>query len=133
MGAEQVSGSRTLVGEREERRERIIGDGEGSREGLREGVVWWAKERASSSRAEGGTEVQCETSRRARSTNLALTYSCKRSARASLERLHCRWGEVAVKPIRRGSVDSSLRMSKVEWEIEVLRVLRVRHPFLFRP
>ena len=45
--------------------------------------------------------------------------------------LHCQWGEeVAVKLIRRGSVDSSLRMSKVEREIEVLRV---RHPFLFRP
>ena len=65
MGVKQVSGSRTLVGEREERRERIIGDGEGSRGGLREGVVWWAKERASSSRAEGGPEVQCETSKEA--------------------------------------------------------------------
>ena len=45
--------------------------------------------------------------------------------------LHCQWGEeVAVKLIRRGSVDSSLRMSKVEREIEVLRV---QNPFLFRP
>lgn len=37
--------------------------------------------------------------------------------------LHCQWGEeVAVKLIRRGSVDNSVRMSKVEREIEVLRV-----------
>lgn len=38
--------------------------------------------------------------------------------------LHCQWGEeVAVKLIRRGNVDSSVRMSKVEREIEVLKVL----------
>jgi protein-serine/threonine kinase len=37
--------------------------------------------------------------------------------------LHCQWGEeVAVKLIRRGNVDSTVRMSKVEREIEVLRV-----------
>jgi hypothetical protein len=37
--------------------------------------------------------------------------------------LHNQWGEeVAVKLIRRGSVDSSVRMSKIEREIEVLRV-----------
>lgn len=37
--------------------------------------------------------------------------------------LHSEWGEeVAVKLIRRGSVDSSARMIKVEREIEVLRV-----------
>ena len=43
--------------------------------------------------------------------------------------LHCQWGEeVAVKLIRRGSVDSSLRMSKVEREIEVLRVRRPSFP-----
>ena len=37
--------------------------------------------------------------------------------------LHNQWGEeVAVKPIRRGSVDSSVRMSKIEREIEVLQV-----------
>ena len=37
--------------------------------------------------------------------------------------LHMQWGEeVAVKLIRRGNIDSSLRMSKVEREIEVLRV-----------
>lgn len=37
--------------------------------------------------------------------------------------LHCQWGEeVAVKLIRRGNIDSSVRMSKVEREIEVLRV-----------
>jgi hypothetical protein len=37
--------------------------------------------------------------------------------------LHGDWGEeVAVKLIRRGSVDSTVRMSKVEREIEVLRV-----------
>lgn len=37
--------------------------------------------------------------------------------------LHGQWGEeVAVKLIRRGSVDNSVRMSKVEREIEVLRV-----------
>ncbi|KAF8318003.1 hypothetical protein DL93DRAFT_489112 [Clavulina sp. PMI_390] len=39
--------------------------------------------------------------------------------------LHSDWGEeVAVKLIRRGSVDSSARMTKVEREIEVLRVSR---------
>ena len=38
--------------------------------------------------------------------------------------LHNRWGEeVAVKLIRRGNVDGTLRMSKVEREIEVLKVL----------
>jgi hypothetical protein len=37
--------------------------------------------------------------------------------------LHGQWGEeVAVKLIRRGNIDSSVRMSKVEREIEVLRV-----------
>lgn len=37
--------------------------------------------------------------------------------------LHNQWGEeVAVKLIRRGSVDSSVRMSKIEREIEVLQV-----------
>ena len=37
--------------------------------------------------------------------------------------LHCQWGEeVAVKLIRRGNVDTAVRMSKVEREIEVLRV-----------
>jgi len=37
--------------------------------------------------------------------------------------LHNQWGEeVAVKLIRRGSVDSSVRMSKIQREIEVLRV-----------
>jgi hypothetical protein len=37
--------------------------------------------------------------------------------------LHNQWGEeVAVKLIRRGSVDSSVRMSKIEREIEVLKV-----------
>lgn len=37
--------------------------------------------------------------------------------------LHMQWGEeVAVKLIRRGNIDSSIRMSKVEREIEVLRV-----------
>jgi len=37
--------------------------------------------------------------------------------------LHSQWGEeVAVKLIRRGNVDNSVRMSKVEREIEVLRV-----------
>lgn len=37
--------------------------------------------------------------------------------------LHGSWGEeVAVKLIRRGNVDTSVRMSKVEREIEVLRV-----------
>ena len=38
--------------------------------------------------------------------------------------LHNRWGEeVAVKLIRRGNVDGTVRMSKVEREIEVLKVL----------
>ena len=37
--------------------------------------------------------------------------------------LHCQWGEeVAVKLIRRGNVDSAVRMSKIEREIEVLKV-----------
>ena len=37
--------------------------------------------------------------------------------------LHSDWGEeVAVKLIRRGSVDNALRMSKVEREIDVLKV-----------
>jgi protein-serine/threonine kinase len=37
--------------------------------------------------------------------------------------LHSLWGEeVAVKLIRRGNIDTSVRMSKVEREIEVLRV-----------
>ncbi|KAF8335863.1 uncharacterized protein EI90DRAFT_267538 [Cantharellus anzutake] len=41
--------------------------------------------------------------------------------------LHCDWGEeVAVKLIRRGSVDNALRMSKVDREIDVLKV--IRHP-----
>ncbi|KAE9400840.1 Pkinase-domain-containing protein [Gymnopus androsaceus JB14] len=41
--------------------------------------------------------------------------------------LHNTWGEeVAVKLIRRGNVDSAVRMSKVEREIEVLRTLK--HP-----
>ncbi|KIK32363.1 hypothetical protein CY34DRAFT_69010, partial [Suillus luteus UH-Slu-Lm8-n1] len=36
--------------------------------------------------------------------------------------LHSQWGEeVAVKLIRRGNIDTSVRMSKVEREIEVLR------------
>lgn len=40
--------------------------------------------------------------------------------------LHMQWGEeVAVKLIRRGNIDSSIRMSKVEREIEVLRVRRL--------
>lgn len=46
--------------------------------------------------------------------------------------LHMQWGEeVAVKLIRRGNIDTSARMSKVEREIEVLRVRRclLRHPF----
>ncbi|KAI5993343.1 hypothetical protein EDD15DRAFT_935257 [Pisolithus albus] len=38
--------------------------------------------------------------------------------------LHHKWGEeVAVKLIRRGNIDTSVRMSKVEREIEVLRML----------
>lgn len=37
--------------------------------------------------------------------------------------LHVQWGEeVAVKLIRRGNIDSAVRMSKIEREIEVLRV-----------
>jgi len=37
--------------------------------------------------------------------------------------LHSQWGEeVAVKLIRRGNIDTTVRMSKVEREIEVLRV-----------
>jgi protein-serine/threonine kinase len=37
--------------------------------------------------------------------------------------LHMQWGEeVAVKLIRRGNIDSTVRMGKVEREIEVLRV-----------
>lgn len=42
--------------------------------------------------------------------------------------LHADWGEeVAVKLIRRGSVDNNVRMTKVEREIEVLRVRSVDH------
>ncbi|KAG7447194.1 Pkinase-domain-containing protein [Guyanagaster necrorhizus] len=45
--------------------------------------------------------------------------------------LHSQWGEeVAVKLIRRGNVDTSVRMSKVEREIEVLRTLK--HPNIVR-
>ncbi|KAJ6542784.1 hypothetical protein B0H19DRAFT_1171892 [Mycena capillaripes] len=45
--------------------------------------------------------------------------------------LHCQWGEeVAVKLIRRGNVDTAVRMSKVEREIEVLRTLK--HPHIVR-
>ncbi|KAJ7079633.1 CAMK/CAMKL/Kin4 protein kinase [Mycena belliarum] len=45
--------------------------------------------------------------------------------------LHSQWGEeVAVKLIRRGNVDSAIRMSKVEREIEVLRSLK--HPNIVR-
>jgi serine/threonine protein kinase len=50
--------------------------------------------------------------------------------------LHTSWGEeVAVKLIRRGNVDSTLRMSKIEREIEVLRVspLRLATPPLTPP
>ena len=37
--------------------------------------------------------------------------------------MHMQWGEeVAVKLIRRGNIDSAVRMSKIEREIEVLRV-----------
>ena len=40
--------------------------------------------------------------------------------------LHQQWGEeVAVKLIRRGNIDTAVRMSKVEREIEVLRVRSV--------
>lgn len=45
--------------------------------------------------------------------------------------LHMQWGEeVAVKLIRRGNIDSSARMSKVEREIEVLRVRLAAMRFL---
>ncbi|KZV93657.1 Pkinase-domain-containing protein [Exidia glandulosa HHB12029] len=45
--------------------------------------------------------------------------------------LHSQWGEeVAVKLIRRGSVDSTVRMSKVEREIDVLKT--IRHPNIVR-
>ncbi|KAH9477148.1 Fatty acyl-CoA synthetase and RNA processing-associated kinase 1 [Psilocybe cubensis] len=45
--------------------------------------------------------------------------------------LHSQWGEeVAVKLIRRGNVDSTVRMSKVEREIEVLKTLK--HPNIVR-
>ncbi|KAF8637133.1 hypothetical protein AX17_003037 [Amanita inopinata Kibby_2008] len=45
--------------------------------------------------------------------------------------LHTVWGEeVAVKLIRRGNVDTSVRMSKIEREIEVLRILK--HPNIVR-
>ncbi|KAI0668998.1 Pkinase-domain-containing protein [Trametes maxima] len=45
--------------------------------------------------------------------------------------LHMQWGEeVAVKLMRRGNIDSSVRMSKVEREIEVLRTLK--HPNIVR-
>lgn len=44
--------------------------------------------------------------------------------------IHIQWGEeVAVKLIRRGNVDNAVRLSKVEREIEVLRV----RPFLSSP
>lgn len=45
--------------------------------------------------------------------------------------LHNRWGEeVAVKLIRRGNVDGTVRMSKVEREIQVLKTLK--HPNIVR-
>ncbi|KAF8488746.1 hypothetical protein JB92DRAFT_2820279 [Gautieria morchelliformis] len=45
--------------------------------------------------------------------------------------LHGQWGEeVAVKLIRRGNIDNPLRMSKVEREIEVLRI--IQHPNIVR-
>ncbi|EGO02963.1 hypothetical protein SERLA73DRAFT_47670, partial [Serpula lacrymans var. lacrymans S7.3] len=45
--------------------------------------------------------------------------------------LHSQWGEeVAVKLIRRGNIDTTVRMSKVEREIEVLRNLK--HPNIVR-
>ncbi|EKM52459.1 uncharacterized protein PHACADRAFT_186606 [Phanerochaete carnosa HHB-10118-sp] len=45
--------------------------------------------------------------------------------------LHMQWGEeVAVKLIRRGNVESPVRMSKIEREIEVLRTLK--HPNIVR-
>jgi len=59
--------SRTLMGEREERRERKRRRWGGLTRGPERGCgVVGAKERASSSRAEGGPEVQCETSGRKR-------------------------------------------------------------------
>ncbi|KAJ7468603.1 kinase-like domain-containing protein [Mycena latifolia] len=45
--------------------------------------------------------------------------------------LHSQWGEeVAVKLIRKSNVDSAVRMSKVEQEIEILRTLK--HPNIVR-
>ncbi|KXN90425.1 Fatty acyl-CoA synthetase and RNA processing-associated kinase 1 [Leucoagaricus sp. SymC.cos] len=45
--------------------------------------------------------------------------------------IHVQWGEeVAVKLIRRGNVDTAVRLSKVEREIEVLRTLK--HPNIVR-
>ncbi|TFY62253.1 hypothetical protein EVJ58_g3973 [Rhodofomes roseus] len=45
--------------------------------------------------------------------------------------LHMQWGEeVAVKLMRRGNIDSTVRMSKVEREIEVLKSLK--HPNIVR-
>ncbi|EJD05098.1 Pkinase-domain-containing protein, partial [Fomitiporia mediterranea MF3/22] len=45
--------------------------------------------------------------------------------------LHSQWGEeVAVKLIRRGNIDTVVRMSKVEREIEVLRT--IKHPNIVR-
>ncbi|KZT25052.1 Pkinase-domain-containing protein [Neolentinus lepideus HHB14362 ss-1] len=45
--------------------------------------------------------------------------------------LHSQWGEeVAVKLMRRGNIDSAVRMSKIEREIEVLRTLK--HPNIVR-
>ncbi|KAG8958433.1 hypothetical protein FRC03_009124 [Tulasnella sp. 419] len=45
--------------------------------------------------------------------------------------LHCQYGEeVAVKLIRRGSVDNAVRFSKIEREIEVLR--GIKHPNIVR-
>lgn len=45
--------------------------------------------------------------------------------------LHTQWGEeVAVKLIRRGNIDSAVRMTKIEREIEVLRTLK--HPNIVR-
>ncbi|KAL5520479.1 hypothetical protein ACEPAG_9703 [Sanghuangporus baumii] len=45
--------------------------------------------------------------------------------------LHSQWGEeVAVKLIRRGNIDTAVRMSKVEREIEVLRT--IKHPNIVR-
>lgn len=43
--------------------------------------------------------------------------------------LHMQWGEeVAVKLIRRGNIDTTVRMTKVEREIEVLRVCTLDVP-----